>query len=242
MEKMEARFPLYEDITTHKIMALDIEKRDRIISAAMAEFSKGYHRASTDAITQNAGISKGLLFHYFGSKQELFFFLLQYALAFLQPEYDRMNTRSADLFEGLLSISLAMARLTMNFPQICAFVTPAFASAREAFPHVFASYQSPVEAYLEKLIAGANREELRADVDADMALQMISWTVLGLQEKLARGAAACRTMEQCAQYYAGVQQEFDRYLTLMRKLFSKREALFWVKAQLHSQSAPGADA
>lgn len=42
------------------------EKQDRIINAALQVFAvNGYRHASTDEIVRIAGISKGLLFHYF---------------------------------------------------------------------------------------------------------------------------------------------------------------------------------
>ena len=47
-----------------KFLKLDDEKRDRILNAAMKEFRYGYVKASTDIIVKEAGISKGLLFHY----------------------------------------------------------------------------------------------------------------------------------------------------------------------------------
>ncbi|MDR2572521.1 MAG: TetR/AcrR family transcriptional regulator, partial [Oscillospiraceae bacterium] len=63
----------------HKIMAMDPEKRDRVINAAMKEFRKGFKSACTDEIVREAGISKGLLFHYFGTKDGLYDFLLKNA-------------------------------------------------------------------------------------------------------------------------------------------------------------------
>ncbi|ANB57099.1 bacterial regulatory s, tetR family protein [Anoxybacillus sp. B7M1] len=46
------------------------EKRALIIKVAIEEFVKnGYEKASTDVITRRAGISKGLLFHYFNILQ-----------------------------------------------------------------------------------------------------------------------------------------------------------------------------
>ena len=55
---------------------LDPEKRDRIINSAMDEFGRNsYEKALTNTIVKNAGISKGLLFHYFKSKQELYDYL-----------------------------------------------------------------------------------------------------------------------------------------------------------------------
>lgn len=45
----------------------------KIINAALEEFGENdYFTASTNNICKNNGISKGLLFHYFGSKDEIF--------------------------------------------------------------------------------------------------------------------------------------------------------------------------
>ncbi len=50
---------------------MEEEKRERVIDAALKEFSKGYMAANTDVIVKAAGISKGLVFHYFGSKLKI---------------------------------------------------------------------------------------------------------------------------------------------------------------------------
>lgn len=53
-------------------------RQKAIIDHGIAEFStKGYAEASTDKITQNSHISKGILFHYFGSKKEFYAFCLE---------------------------------------------------------------------------------------------------------------------------------------------------------------------
>lgn len=60
---------------------LSADKKELILSAGMKEFSqKPYKEASTDSITKACGISKGLLFHYFGSKKEFYFFCLERAM------------------------------------------------------------------------------------------------------------------------------------------------------------------
>ena len=52
-----------------KFFDLKKEKQDRMINAALKVFAlHGYRHACTDDIVKEAAISKGLLFHYFGSK------------------------------------------------------------------------------------------------------------------------------------------------------------------------------
>lgn len=56
--------------------------RERIIGAARDEFSRvGYRSASTNRIVSAAGVSKGLLFSYFGTKKELYLTILMMELA-----------------------------------------------------------------------------------------------------------------------------------------------------------------
>lgn len=55
------------------------EKKNRIIRAALKEFAvKGYEEASTNNIVKEAGISKGMIFHYFENKKNLYLYILDY--------------------------------------------------------------------------------------------------------------------------------------------------------------------
>lgn len=48
------------------------ESRQRILDAALEVFAEqGYHSATVDAIAKTAGISKGLMYNYFKSKEEV---------------------------------------------------------------------------------------------------------------------------------------------------------------------------
>ena len=54
-------------------MDISGEKREQIIRAAMKNFSKnGYRKTVMDEIVADAGVSKGLVFCYFGSKKALY--------------------------------------------------------------------------------------------------------------------------------------------------------------------------
>ncbi len=54
-------------------------KREKIINACIDEFGRcGYEKSSTDRIIKAAGISKGGLYEYISSKEELFLFITEY--------------------------------------------------------------------------------------------------------------------------------------------------------------------
>lgn len=107
---------------------LPLEKRNAILQAGIAEFSrKAYSDASTDAITRQAGISKGLLFHYFGSKKAFY-------LACLRAALDRLIAKTPDAkqddFFGILFFVIdERFRLCRDLPAETLFVNLA---ARDA--------------------------------------------------------------------------------------------------------------
>ena len=95
-----------------KFFELKKEKQDRMINAALLVFSRyGYYHASTDEIVKVAGISKGLLFHYFGSKIGLYSFLYDYATRFVTLELaqnvDKGETEYFELYKQIVSAKAA---------------------------------------------------------------------------------------------------------------------------------------
>ncbi len=94
------------------------DKQDAIINAALKTFAlKGYKDASTDVIVKEAGISKGLLFHYFTSKQGLYDFICDYSTKYMTLELTRAVKKSEkDLFTLMSQISQGRVRVMRNYP------------------------------------------------------------------------------------------------------------------------------
>ena len=71
----------------------DEKKKQRqtdILKTALKLFSqKGYYATSIDDITREAGISKGLIYNYFKSKEEIFFELAEHWNEFMNnPSFE----------------------------------------------------------------------------------------------------------------------------------------------------------
>lgn len=107
---------------------LDSEKRNRIINSAIEEFSLyPYKKASTNNIVKKAGISKGLLFHYFGSKKELYEYLCGFVVKKLFNEInDSLNWDESDIFERIKEIALAKLKMSHTYPKLFDFVISLF--------------------------------------------------------------------------------------------------------------------
>jgi len=102
---------------------LQSEKKDRIIRACIEEFSeKGYERSSTAGIIKRAGISKGGLYEYTSSKEELFLFIVDYTYGKL---YDYLRVKSetdliklpSDILKRLRVVSELAIDFYLEFPE-----------------------------------------------------------------------------------------------------------------------------
>ena len=92
-----------------KFFDLAREKQDRMINGAVEVFAKnGYKHASTDDMVKTVGVSKGLWFHYFGSKEGIYVFVYDYCVKYMLLELstivDEKETNYFDLIGRLCAV------------------------------------------------------------------------------------------------------------------------------------------
>lgn len=98
--------------------------RERILNAAIQEFAfLGYNKASTNHIMEQVGMVKGLLFHYYSNKQNLYLACLQKVLTEVQKKLDQfMQQMPEDLFERLVSFLRWKNQLALDQPLTLRFL------------------------------------------------------------------------------------------------------------------------
>ena len=97
---------------------IPLDKKDNILKASIEEFAQyGYTQASTNRIIKSAGISKGLLFHYFGNKKTLFLSIFELILnQFLEYYHQNIDKQPADLFDRISQWSKKKLQLFFDYP------------------------------------------------------------------------------------------------------------------------------
>ena len=102
---------------------LDFEKKKRIINSAMEEFGdKGYEAASTNTIVKKAGISKGLLFHYFKTKKDLMDYVEDFALSTMVSRLkETQHLWDNDLINRILQITEIKMGVILEYPHLYEF-------------------------------------------------------------------------------------------------------------------------
>jgi TetR/AcrR family transcriptional regulator len=162
-----------------KFLSLDSEKQDRIINAAIKEFAqKGYDSASTNEIVKEAGISKGLLFHYFQSKKQLFFFLFDYCYNLVADEFfKKVDLTERDFFKRVRQAVHIKMDLQSKYPDILTFIQEAFMQDSPEIKVEFDKKKQELNAVNTGIIYdGIDLSKFRDDVDPQKILKIISWT------------------------------------------------------------------
>ena len=91
------------------------DKKQRIINAAIKIISeKGYHGASTALIAKKAGVSQGIIFHYFGNKEGLFFSLLKGKSKMFREEFEKSVGGEKNALKKIKIAALSYARLVQK--------------------------------------------------------------------------------------------------------------------------------
>lgn len=102
-----------------------VQSRDRILRAARDEFAQhGFAGARIDRIVRKAGSNPRMIYHYFGSKSELYVAVLEAALGDLRAQELRLDVEHLDPLEGLVQLfdfmndhfegNLSLVRLLTN--------------------------------------------------------------------------------------------------------------------------------
>lgn len=107
-----------------KFFDIKKEKQDRMINAALKVFAQqGYRHGSTDDIVREAAVSKGLLFHYFGSKLELYRFIYDYSVRYMNLELRScVDMKETDLFALMKQMESAKMHAMKGYPYMQQFL------------------------------------------------------------------------------------------------------------------------
>lgn len=194
-----------------KFFDLKKEKQDRMINAALKVFAlQGYRHASTDDIVREAAISKGLLFHYFGSKLGVYQFVYDYSVRYMNLELkSTVDKEEKELFEVVRQTECARMHAMRGYPYMQQFLNR---SMTEDSYEALLSIEEK-RGILEETYASVNGQidysGLPEGVDGEKLRKMLELTIKGLLEERFQDASFQPEM---------LYREVCGYLDMMRLL------------------------
>jgi AcrR family transcriptional regulator len=205
-----------------RFLALDDEKRDRIINAAIKEFAqRGYKDASTNEIVKEAGISKGLLFHYFKNKKSLFLFMYDYSIEILNKEfYSKVCLDEKDLFKNFRQMFLLKYELFKKYPGMYDFFISALRKeSSEVKNEIGYRYEELYASGMKLIFDSFDYSKFKDGTDIRKTINIIIWSMEGLIKNLGYESTTVFTTTKAQ--FDEILAEVDAYMELLRKCFYK---------------------
>lgn len=154
------------------------DKRVRLINAAMKEFGENkYDKASTNVIVKEAGISKGLLYHYFSSKKDLYNYLFDYAIkALVLPIAEEVGVEDGDIIRRIERITKLKIKIFNEMPALLTFSRTMYAGmGYEEVKKVIEKHNPiPLDMYYSHNV---DKTLFKEGVDVTKAIKTIQYTL-----------------------------------------------------------------
>ena len=187
-----------------KFFALNEQKQVQVINAALQCFGKhGYDKASINDIAVAAHISKASVFQYFGSKKQLYGYLLDYAGKIITDSFRQSAGGEAEILK--------------KNPYISQFITSAWAETAAEISDTLVAFREEMSKLRSDLILKKNDAvKFKNPDDAETVFQILMLMAEGY-------AARCRS-EEITEYDLLVK-EFQKMIAAIRRNFYKEEYL-----------------
>jgi TetR/AcrR family transcriptional regulator, fatty acid metabolism regulator protein len=159
------------------------EKRRQILRAAIAVFARsGYHTSRVADVAKEAGVAYGLVYHYFGSKEDLLDTIFRRTWTRMLQAVEEVEAEEGSARDQLAGVARIVLGSWEADPDLIRVLirevarSPQLGREVGEIQHAFAG--------LQRIIArGQERGELRKDVDPRLA----AWILYGALEEILTG-------------------------------------------------------
>lgn len=187
----------------------------------MMEFAdNGYKRASTNAIVKRAEIGKGMLFHYFNSKIELYLYLYDFAMdIFCNDFYQKMDLdNDRDLLSRCRKAAYIKMELHKKYPSMYKFVMSVYFEKDEQVKSDIDSRNiSLAKSSVDRVFTGFDLSKFKEGIDINKAVAVLYWTLEGFSNSRQQQYNAGQVS------YEQLIKEVNGYLKFLQKLYYKKE-------------------
>ncbi len=199
----------------NKLSNLDEEKKIKIINSAMEEFSKNsYDKASTNRIVERAGISKGSLFNYFGSKEKLYKDLEIFAFKEMANAIvEKLNWEEADLLNRIVEITTIKLEVLQNYPHLLGFSKRI--TSEKSIEELKEIYEEYLPNIFEKIYyKNIDFSLFRQDLEIKEVMNILIWTFEKMGEEYLKKTKIGESLN-----FDEMADEVDKYVKVLRKGF-----------------------
>jgi TetR/AcrR family transcriptional regulator, fatty acid metabolism regulator protein len=146
------------------------EKRRQILEAAVRAFAKkGYHACRVGEIAEEAGVAYGLVYHYFGSKEEVLQTIFRDTWTQMLARIDELEAEGDPASEQVRKVTALLLRTWRRDPDLVRVLVREVTRSPEQLQQQIKEIGHAYEA-LERIVRrGQKSGEFRAEIDPKLA-------------------------------------------------------------------------
>ncbi|MFZ5351098.1 MAG: TetR/AcrR family transcriptional regulator [Bacillota bacterium] len=166
---------------------IDYLKRAEIIDNAMKEFAEhGYEKANTNRICKAANVSKGLIFHHFGSKQNLYISVVEKCIDDILMFFKSLSVKDEDFIKSLSAYYQHRFNFFKKHPMHYKMLMQAINAAPKELRSEIEEKTTELNNLAESiLISCFEKIQLKEGVKREMALSIIIMVLNVIESKYA---------------------------------------------------------
>ena len=208
-----------------KFFKLSIDKQNIIIDAALKSFgANGYKKSSISDIATGAGISKAMIFHYFGTKKALYIYLMDLCGNILMNEFDeKFDNTVTDFFDRILLATNIKISVVKKHPEILSFLTSMyFENDEEVKEDIKANLKKGEEFRSKITVDTSDDSKFKDGIDPQFIMKMFGWLAEGYLSQLSSkvGLDSESLFKEFNEF-----NEFNKCVDLFKNNFYKEEYL-----------------
>ncbi len=202
-----------------KFLNLSKEKQNTIIDAALKTFgTNGYKKTSISDIAAAAGISKAMVFHYFGTKKALYLYLINLCGSIMINEInEKFDNSVTDFFDRIKMSSNIEISAMKRHAAIPSFLTSAYFETDEEVKEDLKAIFASSEDFRNKIaFDGMDTSRFKEGVDLRLLMKMLLWMADGYTKEISNKTEI---------NFDTMLEEFNECLNMLKNNFYREEYL-----------------
>ena len=200
-------------------LSLPEDKQKTIRNSALKVFGEnGYKKASVKDIADEADISKSMVFHYFGTKKDLYLYLVDYCSKVLTgPLTSIQKDLPRDYFERMKVATEKQMGVLKDEPFFLKFLTSMLSESDPEISEELQTYRDYAATFQSSYaLDDIDFSKFKEDVDLKVVLRMMVWMAEGFSRNVSLDS------EEALDKYI---DQFNEAVELLRSNLYKEEYL-----------------
>lgn len=202
-----------------KFLSLPLEKQHGIIDAALTCFGTiGYKKTSMNDVAAEAGISKAMVFHYFGTKKALYLYLINYCHDLVMNEIEaKFDHALMDFFERIKQATNIKVAVMGKHAAVLSFLTSVYFETNEEVRRDITAILAKGEDIRNRIASsGVDESKFKEGIDLKLLMSMLTWMAEGFTSQMSRDNKIDIEV---------IAREFFRSIDMLRSQFYRPEYL-----------------